>query len=251
MGMIFKKDILIAAVIAIAVHVGASLITVSERPRLSLQENKVNRNLEISFVSTYKEVKKVQPVVKKKKKRVVIQKKRVKRGDIPVRKKVQQVEKKATYVKPAETMKLEETAPEPVAQEAREVENKRGGEAKKEVASDKAEETVQIAGEEKPLDREPVKDVMTLPAMPRYSENPPPPYPSIARRRGYEGVVMLSVKVLADGSVGELRIKETSGHLMLDRAAAKAVKKWKFKPAFREDVPVSMWVEVPIRFVIK
>jgi len=250
MGMTFKKDILIAAVIAIAVHAGVSLIVVHERSISHFQENKVNRNLEISFVSTYKEVKKAQPVVKKKKKMVVIKKRTVKRSDTPVRKKVQQVEKKATYVKPAETMKLEETAPEPVAQEAREVENKRGGESKKEVASDKAEETVQIV-EEKPLEKEPAKEVKTLPAVPRYSENPPPPYPSIARRRGYEGVVMFSVEVLADGSVGELRIKETSGHSMLDRAAVKAVKKWKFKPAFREDVPVSMWVEVPIRFVIK
>ncbi|MFH1293525.1 MAG: energy transducer TonB, partial [Pseudomonadota bacterium] len=110
---------------------------------------------------------------------------------------------------------------------------------------------VQIAEKEKPLEKKTVKEIKILAAAPRYSENSPPSYPSIARRRGYEGVVMLSVKVLVDGNVGELRIKGTSGHSILDRAAVKAVKKWKFKPAFRGEVPVPMWVEVPVRFVIK
>jgi len=251
MGMTFKKDLLIAAAIAIAVHAGASLITVPERSRLPLQENKVNRNLEISFVSTYKEVKKSQPVVKKKKKRIVIKKKRVERGDTPVRKKVQQVERKDRYIKPVEAMKVEAKASKPVVKEIHEVEKRTELETKKEVAAYKTEETVQIIEEEKPPEKEPAKEIKILPAAPRYSENSPPSYPSIARRRGYEGVVMLSVKVMADGSVGELRIKETSGRSILDRAAVKAVKKWKFKPAFREDVPVPMWVEIPVRFVIK
>lgn len=251
MGMTFKKDLLIAAVIAIAVHAAASLITVPARPRLPLQENKVNRTLEIFFVSTYKEVKKAQPVVKKKKKRVVIKKKRVKRGDTPVRKKAQQVEMKDRYTKPVEAVKVQEKAPEPVVKDIHYVEKKTELEAKREVAADQAEETVKIVEEEKPPEKGPAKEVKTLPAVPRYSENPPPAYPSIARRRGYEGVVMLSVEVLADGSVGELRIKGTSGHSILDRAAVKAVKKWKFKPAFREEVPVPMWVEIPVRFIIK
>ncbi len=245
MGITVRKDLLIAACIAIAVHVGVSLVAVRERSVPPLQENKVNRNIEISFVSTYKEMKKVQPLKQKKKERVVIKKRSVKKSKTPVRKRVRQIEKKTPYIEPVATITVAEAPPKPVEQKVREVEKK------KEVGADRYEETVKIIEEEKTADKEIVREVKIFPAVPRYSENQPPSYPSIARRRGYEGVVMLSVDVLADGTVGELKIKETSGYSILDRAAVKTVKKWKFKPAFREDVPVSMWVEVPIRFVIK
>ncbi len=87
-------------------------------------------------------------------------------------------------------------------------------------------------------------------AVPRYNENTPPIYPSVARRRGYEGVVLISAEILVDGSVGELEIKKSSGHNILDRSALKAVKKWKFEPARRMGYPVTMRVDVPVRFVL-
>ena len=243
MGITVRKDLLIAAVIAIAIHAGVSLLTVHGTSAFPLRENKVNRNLEISFVSTYKEVKKVQPVVKKKK--------RVQKVETSVRKKVQQVERKDRYIKPVETIKVQEEMFEPVVQETQEVETGSMSETKNAVKVEQSEDTVQIIEEEKPVWEKPGKEVKILQAVPDYSENPPPSYPPVARRRGYEGMVMLSVNVLADGSVGELRIKDTSGYSILDRAAVRAVKKWKFKPALREDVPVPMWVEVPVRFLIK
>jgi len=88
-------------------------------------------------------------------------------------------------------------------------------------------------------------------AKPRYSQNPPPVYPSIARRRRYQGTVILEVFVLESGQVGDLRIAESSKYSLLDRAAMKAVRRWQFEPARKGDREVAMWVKVPIRFNLK
>jgi len=86
---------------------------------------------------------------------------------------------------------------------------------------------------------------------PAYGENMPPPYPEIARRRGYEGVVLIAAEILPDGHVGEVKIKKSSGYSVLDQSALDAVKPWKFEPAKKGGQPVTMWVEVPIKFVLK
>ncbi len=88
-------------------------------------------------------------------------------------------------------------------------------------------------------------------AVPRYEENSPPPYPRIARRRGYEGVVILSVEVRNDGTVGNITVRESSGHSILDKAALKTVKRWKFRPGTQWGVPITMTVDVPVRFMLK
>lgn len=85
-------------------------------------------------------------------------------------------------------------------------------------------------------------------AAPRYNGNSLPAYPLQARRRGYAGVVMLSVEVLSDGRVGRLEMKKTSGYALLDNSAQETVKGWKFSPGEKMGTPVTMWVEVPVRF---
>ncbi|MCK5552703.1 MAG: energy transducer TonB [Deltaproteobacteria bacterium] len=85
-------------------------------------------------------------------------------------------------------------------------------------------------------------------ARPRYDRNPKPPYPRVARRRGYEGVVLLKVEILPNGRVGEIQVKKSSGHPMLDRSALKTVRQWRFIPAKRAEEPIRIWAEVPIKF---
>jgi protein TonB len=65
-------------------------------------------------------------------------------------------------------------------------------------------------------------------AIPIYQEKPH--YPSVARRRGYEGKVVLEVEVLGTGKVGQIKIVKSSGFKVLDRAAIKSVKNWMFPP---------------------
>ena len=88
-------------------------------------------------------------------------------------------------------------------------------------------------------------------AVPRYAENARPDYPQLARLRGYQGVVVLLVEVLADGRAGRVEVRRSAGHDILDRAALEAVRTWKFEPGRREGRAVTMSVEVPVRFVLR
>jgi len=87
-------------------------------------------------------------------------------------------------------------------------------------------------------------------AYPLYKENAPPVYPSIARIRGYEGVVLISAEVLPDGRVGNMKIRKSSGYTILDQSAIKAVKPWKFEPAKKYGSPFTVWVDLPIKFIL-
>jgi protein TonB len=88
-------------------------------------------------------------------------------------------------------------------------------------------------------------------AEPLYKMNPEPPYPKMARKRGYQGTVLLSVLVNIEGRVENLWVFESSGYNILDNAALEAVKKWIFEPGRQGDKPVDMWVEVPVKFEIR
>jgi protein TonB len=86
---------------------------------------------------------------------------------------------------------------------------------------------------------------------PRYLHAARPAYPLLARMRGYEGMVLLAVEVLADGRAGEIRLKRSSGYAMLDQSALDAVRTWRFEPARKKDMPLAMTVDIPIRFSLK
>lgn len=77
-----------------------------------------------------------------------------------------------------------------------------------------------------------------------------PAYPMIARLRGQEGVVKVSAEVLTDGTVGIVRINNTSGYAALDGAALEAVKTWLFESAKRTGKSIAAWVVVPVRFLL-
>jgi protein TonB len=85
-------------------------------------------------------------------------------------------------------------------------------------------------------------------ARPAYRDNPRPEYPRLAKRRGYEGRVLLEVLVAGSGKVEDLRILESSGYDVLDRSAMKSVEGWLFEPGSIGGRKVDMWVRVPVRF---
>ena len=95
-----------------------------------------------------------------------------------------------------------------------------------------------------------VPDVVIV-AMPLYKINPEPEYPRMAKKRKYEGTVILSVLVNREGMVDNLWVFESSGYNMLDNAALKAVREWIFEPGKRGSETVEEWVEVPVRFELK
>lgn len=87
-------------------------------------------------------------------------------------------------------------------------------------------------------------------ASPRYDLNPEPDYPEVARRRGQEGSVKLDVLVLANGEVGEVKLRQSSGYRKLDNAAIRAVRFWLFRPAMSISGPIESRVIVPVDFVL-
>jgi protein TonB len=84
-----------------------------------------------------------------------------------------------------------------------------------------------------------------------YLRNPAPVYPSISRRLGEQGRVLLNVQVLADGTAGSVALKNGSGSSRLDQAALEAVKKWRFISAKQGEKPVDAWVVVPVSFSLE
>jgi protein TonB len=85
-----------------------------------------------------------------------------------------------------------------------------------------------------------------------YAEAPPPPYPARARQRGWEGTVLLRVRVDERGIPREVRIERSSGHALLDRSASEHVlRRWRFQPAQHDGRAAVAWARVPIGFRIE
>ena len=84
-----------------------------------------------------------------------------------------------------------------------------------------------------------------------YLQNPAPAYPSMSRRLGQQGKVVLRVLVNTGGAPDKVEIRSSSGFDRLDDAALDAVKRWRFVPARQGDRPVAAWVLVPITFTLE
>jgi periplasmic protein TonB len=84
------------------------------------------------------------------------------------------------------------------------------------------------------------------------ASNPRPPYPDDALARGIGGLVLLRVRIGADGRVEEAAVHESSGTPSLDESALSTVRRrWRFEPATHGGVPVSCEWLVPIRFTFR
>jgi protein TonB len=92
---------------------------------------------------------------------------------------------------------------------------------------------------------------LSFKAVPLYAENPRPAYPVLARRRNWQGTVILSVRVSQLGTVDRVEIKQSSGHGLLDKAALKAVLQWRFRTGMEKNRPVAMTVLVPVHFRLR
>ena len=73
-------------------------------------------------------------------------------------------------------------------------------------------------------------------------------YPDLARRRGWEGRVLLRVVVDITGAPSEIAIGRTSGYRLLDESAMAAVQRWRFEPARLAGIPVVATIDVPVAF---
>lgn len=81
-----------------------------------------------------------------------------------------------------------------------------------------------------------------------YLHNPQPIYPLSARRRGWQGEVLLTVWVSATGEATKVEVTQSSSIYSLDESAIAAVQTWRFVPAQRGGVAIASTVTVPIIF---
>jgi protein TonB len=90
--------------------------------------------------------------------------------------------------------------------------------------------------------------IVSRKAQPDYAYNPAPDYPMLLRENNISGVVHMQVLVHTDGSPREINIHKSSGYRLMDEAALRAVRRWRFIPAMENGRISAGWVEFPIRF---
>jgi protein TonB len=79
-----------------------------------------------------------------------------------------------------------------------------------------------------------------------------PVYPPAARNARLQGVVVLEIIVRRDGTVDPSKIKVIQSMGMgLTQSAQEAVKKWRFKPATRQGMPVDVIDRIEVSFIIR
>lgn len=78
-----------------------------------------------------------------------------------------------------------------------------------------------------------------------------PIYPSADIRAGNAGTVLLSVLVLENGRIGEVRLDRSSGHARLDESAMREARRWRLKPGMRDGAPIATWKQIPVTFRLK
>lgn len=82
-----------------------------------------------------------------------------------------------------------------------------------------------------------------------YIQTVAPEYPKKAIDKGQQGTVIVKALIGFDGQAKLVDVSDSSGHAILDNSAIKAVSKWEFMPNDKDDA--EMWVQVPVKFIIK
>ncbi|WP_318506698.1 energy transducer TonB [Photobacterium leiognathi] len=84
---------------------------------------------------------------------------------------------------------------------------------------------------------------------PTFATKPSPvSYPRLAKRRGIEGTVLVEVLIGKDGKQLKQKLAKSSGASVLDKAALKAIKLWRFSPHIIDGKAIAHRVQIPIRF---
>jgi len=99
-----------------------------------------------------------------------------------------------------------------------------------------------------PLPRGPLRGGGAVSA-PVVLERCQPDYPTRARSARVEGEVVLEAVILRDGTVGEVRVVKGL-RLGCTDAAIEALRRWRFLPGERYGVPVDVYFELTVEFIL-
>jgi TonB family protein len=88
--------------------------------------------------------------------------------------------------------------------------------------------------------------------VPRILREVRPQYTSEAMRAKIQGVALLEVVVMPDGSVGRVEVERSLDRVFgLDQEAIKAAKQWRFAPGMRMGQPVPVLVTIEMYFTLR
>lgn len=76
-----------------------------------------------------------------------------------------------------------------------------------------------------------------------------PQYPLIAKQLHIQGSVILKAYISREGTIERLQVE--GGQPLLVRAAVDAVKQWRYRPYFLNNVPIEVETEVTVNFVLQ
>lgn len=79
----------------------------------------------------------------------------------------------------------------------------------------------------------------------------PPQYPPKAMMKGIEGTVIVEFTIAKDGSVFDLEIASASPPRIFNRAALKAVKRWRYSPQHQDGVVVEQRANATLVFELE
>jgi len=233
---VFRPTVILIFIAVVSVHGALLILLLRESP---VPDRKVQQQViqgVLLAAPAPKVLKKAAPVmVKKPPQKTVVKKRMVKKvRETPPKKPPKEIPKKIP--EPVKEVVVEEPVP-PAAEPA-----------------------IDAVAEELPVESQPLQaesevepEAVTPPRIDNagHLKNPPPRYPRLSRRLLEEGEVILVLWVLADGTVSEVEIEASSGYPRLDKAALKAVRKWRYTPATRDGEAIAYRYQQSVQFSMK
>lgn len=139
--------------------------------------------------------------------------------------------------------------PEPVVKKSLEKEAPKPKVSQKKLTKESKNPTIQQPNTQQTTG---VNSKPTLVEKSRFLSPPTPPkYPRSAKRRGIEGTVTYEVWLDEKGKLDKIVLKNSSGANALDKAALKAIKRWKFSPHRINGKSIAHRLYVPIKFELE
>lgn len=83
---------------------------------------------------------------------------------------------------------------------------------------------------------------------PKVIRQMPVTYPSLAKRNGVEGRVVIRVLIGTKGKADKMEVVESEPEGIFDENAMKSLKYWQFRPGIKNGELVSTWVSIPLSF---
>ncbi|KGK19757.1 hypothetical protein EA25_20315 [Vibrio navarrensis] len=157
--------------------------------------------------------------------------------------------KKEAIKPPAKTQPIKAKQTPPVATDKAETQTEHTKVQPKEVNQTVAEDPQPSS---KPTPVQSAQGASSLPILldrPSYLERPvQPKYPRLAQKRGIEGTAMIEIWLDEKGEQIKSVLIASSGAEMLDNAALKATKAWRFSPHVENGRRMPSRIRVPVRF---